>query len=108
MLDRTIDDGANTLQRPRPSVWPTRSPRRNEARKRAVADAMARATLLSEAAGRKLGPMVSITEGGGYRRTDADVPAWTPMAAAPVPVAAGEVLTAASVTMVVRSGRIRP
>jgi uncharacterized protein YggE len=102
VLDQTIADGANTfnglsfgLSDPAPSM--------NEARKRAVADAIARATLLTEAAGVTLGPVVSITEGGGYGapapmyRIEAD-------AASPVPVAAGEVSSSASVTMVFKIG----
>ncbi len=41
-------------------------PALNEARKRAVADAQARARLLTQAAGLKLGQVVSISEGGGF------------------------------------------
>lgn len=98
VLDLTIADGANNfngltfgLSDPAPAL--------NEARKRAVADAQARARLLTEAAGLTLGPVVSISEGGGFGgpqpmyRMDA-------AAASPVPVAAGEVSTVASVTMV--------
>ena len=98
VLDKTISDGANSfnglcfgLSDPAPAM--------NEARKRAVTDAMARARLLTQAAGLTLGPVVSISEGGGFGgpqpmyRMDA-------AAASPVPVAAGEVSTAASVTMV--------
>lgn len=39
----------------------------NEARKKAVADARARAELLAEAAGSKLGNVLDISENGGYR-----------------------------------------
>lgn len=98
VLDKTISDGANSfnglsfgLSDPAPAL--------DEARKRAVTDAVARATLLTQAAGLKLGPVVSISEGGGFGgpqpmyRMDA-------AAASPVPVAAGEVSTVASVTMV--------
>jgi uncharacterized protein YggE len=98
VLDRTIKDGANSfnglsfgLADPEPAM--------NEARKRAVADAQARARLLTQAAGLTLGPVVSISEGGGFGgpqpmyRMDA-------AAASPVPVASGEVSTVASVTMV--------
>lgn len=98
VLDSAITDGANTLNgvtfgvaEPRPAL--------NEARKKAVADAVARATLLVEAAGAKLGPIVSITESSGFAppmpmfRMEAD-------AAASVPVAGGEVGLSASVTMV--------
>lgn len=98
VLDAAIQDGANTLNglsfglsEPRPAM--------DQARKEAVEDARARATLLVEAAGATLGPIVSITEGGGYMppqpmfRQSAD-------AAGAVPVAAGEVATTASVTVV--------
>ncbi|PJF07853.1 SIMPL domain-containing protein [Pseudorhodobacter sp. MZDSW-24AT] len=98
VLDAAIQDGANTLNglsfglsEPRPAL--------DAARKAAVEDARARATLLVEAAGATLGKIVSITEGGGYAapqpmfRQSAD-------AAGAVPVAAGEVATSASVTIV--------
>ncbi|WP_103334582.1 SIMPL domain-containing protein [Pseudotabrizicola formosa] len=98
VLDAAIQDGANTLNglsfglsEPRPAL--------DAARKAAVEDARARATLLVEAAGASLGPIVSITEGGGYMppqpmfRQSAD-------SAGAVPVAAGEVATTASVTIV--------
>jgi len=97
VLDAAITDGANTLNgltfelsEPRPKM--------DEARVAAVADAMARARLLVEAAGAKLGAVVSITEGGGFMNP-------TPMfrkdeASAPVPVAAGEIGVTSSVTMV--------
>lgn len=98
VLDKAVVDGANTfngvsfgLSDPKPAL--------DEARKAAVADAMARAKLLTEAAGLKLGPVISITEGGNpggpmpmFRMDAAAAPA--------VPVAAGEVATTASVTIV--------
>ena len=96
VLDAAITDGANTLnflnfglQDPRPVE--------DEARKRAVADAVARATLIATAAGSKLGAIQSITEGG------APGPMPGPMfrmAAEQVPVAAGEVETSAAITVV--------
>ena len=98
VLDRSIQDGANTfngltfgLADPVPAL--------NEARKRAVADALARAKLLTGAAGLALGPVVSITEGGGM---GGPVPMFRMAAdaASAVPVAAGEISTTASVTMV--------
>ncbi len=97
VLDRAISDGANTfnglsfgLANPAPAL--------DEARKRAVADAVARAKLLTVAAGLTLGPVVSISEGGGG---GGPVPMFRMEAASDaVPVAAGEVATSASVTMV--------
>jgi len=98
VLDRTVRDGANTfnglsfgLADPDPAM--------DEARKRAVADALARARLLTEAAGVTLGRVLSISEGGGM---GGPVPMFRMAAdsASPVPVAAGEISTQASVTMV--------
>lgn len=98
VLDKAVIDGANTfngvsfgLSDPKPAM--------DKARKAAVEDAMARARLLTAAAGLKLGPVISITEGGNM---GGPVPMFRmDAAAAPaVPVAAGEVATTASVTMV--------
>ena len=103
VLDAAISDGANTLnsltfglQNPRP--------KEDEARKAAVADAIARAKLLAEAAGSKLGQILSIQETGAaepgpgpiYRMADA---------AAAVPVAGGEVEVSAAVTIVFALGK---
>ena len=65
VLDSSITDGANTLNGVTFSVAEPR-PALDAARKKAVADAIARATLLSDAAGAKLGPVVSITESSGF------------------------------------------
>ena len=98
VLDAAIQDGANTLNglsfglaEPRPAM--------DAARAAAVADARARATLLVEAAGAKLGRIVSITEGGGYSQP---APMFRQAAEAmnAVPVAAGEIATTATVTIV--------
>lgn len=98
VLDSAIKDGANTLNgvsfdvaEPRPAL--------DAARKKAVADAVARATLLVEAAGAKLGPIVAITESPGFAppmpmfRMEAD-------AAGSVPVAGGEIGLSAAVSVV--------
>ncbi|MGL6211628.1 MAG: SIMPL domain-containing protein [Paracoccaceae bacterium] len=97
VLDAAITDGANTLNgltfelaEPRPKM--------DEARVAAMGDATARAKLLVEAAGAKLGPVISINEGGNYVNP-------TPMfraeaSAAPVPTVGGEIGVTASVTMV--------
>ena len=98
VLDSSITDGANTLNGVTFSVAEPR-PALDAARKKAVADAIARATLLVDAAGAKLGPVVSITESSGFAppmpmyRLEAD-------AAASVPTAGGEVGLTASVMMV--------
>jgi len=96
VLDASIADGANTLNgisfelaEPRPA--------QDEARKAAVADARARATLLVEAAGGSLGKIVSITENSGY---GSPMPMFkSDAAAAPVPVASGQIGLSASVTV---------
>jgi len=100
VLDAAITDGANTLnsltfglQNPRPVE--------DEARKQAVADAVARATLIATAAGAKLGAIQSISEGGN---TDMPIPMYKMAADAAVPVAAGEVATTASVIIVFQLG----
>lgn len=100
VLDAVIDDGANTfdglefsLQEPGPMI--------DEARRRAVADGMARAALLAEAAGVTLGEVVTISDHGGGG------PVMMEMAAARgggVPVAAGEVTLNATVSMVFAIG----
>lgn len=98
VLDGSITDGANTLNgvtfgvaEPRPAM--------DEARKKAVADAVSRATLLVEAAGAKLGPIVSMSEQSGFAQP---MPMFRMDAAAEqsVPTAGGEVGLTASVTMV--------
>jgi uncharacterized protein YggE len=58
---------------------------------------MARATILAEAAGGSLGKVISITENAGY---GAPVPMFrSDAAAAPVPVAGGQIGLMASVTV---------
>jgi hypothetical protein len=97
VLDAAVADGANTLNGltfgladPRPAL--------DEARKLAVADAVAKATLLAQAAGVSLGDILTISEGGGY---GAPMPAFKADAASvPVPVQQGEVSYSASVTIV--------
>lgn len=97
ILDAAITDGANTLNGLSFGLADQR-PVEDEARKAAVADAVAKAKLLAEAAGEKLGPIVSITEGGGYQPP---VPMMTKMAGdSAVPVAAGEIGISAMVTIV--------
>ena len=99
VLDSSITDGANTLNgvtfgvaEPRPAL--------DEARKKAVADAVARATLLVQAAGAELGPIVSITEQSGFSQPMPMFRMEASDAAGSVPTAGGEVGLTASVTMV--------
>ena len=102
VLDAAITDGANTLNGLTFELSDPK-PKMDEARRAAVADATARAKLLVEAAGAKLGAVQSITEGGGFVNP-------TPMfrqdvASAPVPVAGGEIGVTSSVTMVFEIGK---
>ncbi len=97
VLDAAVTDGANTLNgltfglaNPRPIE--------DDARKAAVADALARAQVLAQAAGESLGPILSITEGGGGQQP---MPMLFKAAAdSAVPLAAGEVGVSAEVTIV--------
>ncbi|MDH2325612.1 SIMPL domain-containing protein [Cereibacter sp. SYSU M97828] len=96
VLDAAVSDGANTLNGVTFDLADP-APVMDEARKLAVADALARARLLAEAAGVSLGDILSISEGGAVElprpmfRMDS--------AAAGVPVAGGEVSRNASVTV---------
>lgn len=98
ILDAAVKDGANTLNGVAFGLTDPK-PVEDEARKRAVQDAAARAALLTTAAGVQLGQVLSITEGGGFEpprpmyRMDA-------AEASAVPMAEGEISTAASVTVV--------
>jgi len=97
VLDAAIADGANTLDGlsfaladPRPAL--------DEARRQAVADARAKAELIADAAGVKLGAVMSVSEGGGYGGTR---PAYRDAAmVASVPIEQGEVGYSAAVTIV--------
>ncbi|MEI6797709.1 MAG: SIMPL domain-containing protein [Pseudomonadota bacterium] len=97
ILDAAIADGANTLNGLTFGLSDPR-PVEDEARKAAVADALARAQILAEAAGEHLGAIVSITEGGGGQQP---MPMLYKAAAdRAVPLAAGEVGVSAEVTIV--------
>jgi uncharacterized protein len=100
VLDSVIDEGANRLGGIRFDLS-DKSAAMEAARRAAVADAMARATLYTEAAGVTLGPVITISEAGGYAQPmpmfDARMELGAPAAA--VPVAAGEVTYQATVTI---------
>ena len=102
VLDAAISDGANSLnglafglQNPRPAE--------DEARRQAVADALARATLLAGAAGTKLGTILSITDGAAAPPVPGPMYRMAEDAAA-VPVEAGSLGITASVTLVFQIG----
>ncbi|MBT8408530.1 MAG: SIMPL domain-containing protein [Alphaproteobacteria bacterium] len=100
LLDSLVGEGANTLggvgfglQEPRPL--------QDEARRRAVSDARARAGLYTEAAGVTLGEVISIDEmGGGVPRPQALGRMEMALSADAVPVAGGELSLRAQVRMV--------
>ncbi|MCJ8140329.1 SIMPL domain-containing protein [Falsirhodobacter halotolerans] len=97
VLDAAVADGANTLNGiafdladPKPAM--------DEARKRAVADAVERAQLMTEAAGVRLGNIERISEGGNV---SVPMPMYRMAAeAASTPVSAGEITRDAQVTIV--------
>lgn len=97
VLDATLGDGANTLGGLSFGISDDRA-LRDEARRAAVAEAVATARVLAEAAGVTLGGIEEILEGGGANRP---VPfARMDMAMAEsVPVAPGEVSLDAQVTI---------
>ena len=98
ILDMVIEDGANDFNGLRFGLQDP-APLMDEARQRAVADAMDRAKLLAAAAGVTLGPVLSIDEhGGGSVAPMAEMA--MRMSAASAPVAAGELSITANVAMV--------
>ncbi|QUS34992.1 SIMPL domain-containing protein [Falsirhodobacter algicola] len=96
VLDAAIADGANRLDGVSFDLADP-APVQEEARRRAVADAMARAQLLTDAAGLRLGAVQSIAEGG---QPSGPAPMYRMADAASVPVAAGEISRTAEVTMI--------
>ena len=96
-LAALLDDGANALHGIAFSVADP-EPLLNEARRRAVADARARAELYAEAAGVGLGPLVELR--GETGRPPHPMPMAEMRMAASVPVAGGETGYSAEVTLV--------
>jgi uncharacterized protein YggE len=95
VLDASVQDGANTLNGLSFGLA-NEAPALDAARKAAVADAMARAKLLAEAAGAKLGPIVSIQEGGA---APSPMPMFKAAEDARVPVQSGELAITSDVTV---------
>jgi uncharacterized protein YggE len=96
VLDAAVADGANTLNGMTFGLADP-EPAYNEARKEAVADARAKAELLAEAAGVKLGPVLSISDAGAM--TDPAPMYRDAVAASPVPVQGGELGLVANVSV---------
>jgi hypothetical protein len=97
-LDALVTAGANQMNGINFSIHDTAA-MLQKAREAAIADAKDRAGTYARAAGVTLGPIQSISEGGG----SGPVPMFKPMrmmAAAPVPVAAGEESVTADVSVV--------
>lgn len=101
VLDAVVQGGANRLGGVSFGLS-DESEALSEARRRAVADALARAELYTSAAGVGLGRVMTITESGGFgiprplQRSDMMLAA----EAAPVPVAEGELTISAGVSIV--------
>jgi hypothetical protein len=98
-LDAVVSDGANRFGGLRFTMADP-APLMEDARRRAVEDATARARTLADAAGVSLGPVRTITEhGGGRPRPVMMEAARSDMAGAP-PVAPGEIELSVEVSMV--------
>ncbi|GHE94839.1 membrane protein [Aliiroseovarius zhejiangensis] len=99
IMSAVTADGANQLNGLQFDLQ-DRGPAEDMARTNAVNDAMARAKVLAEAAGVKLGSVVSIQEGGGYSPAPAFGRMAMEAAQSDMPIAAGELEIGSSVTMV--------
>ena len=97
VLDASIADGVNTLNG---ITFDLSAPRpvQDEARRTAMADATAKAELYAQAAGVRLGKILSIAEQANY---GGPMPVFMEAkAAAPVPVASGQIALQSQVTVV--------
>jgi uncharacterized protein len=99
VLDAVVQDGANRLAGVSFDLA-DRGPAMDEARRRAVADAQARADLFATASGVTLGALITLTEQSGYMNPAPMFDARMADASMAVPVAGGEVSLQAMVTMV--------
>ncbi|MCV2868395.1 SIMPL domain-containing protein [Defluviimonas sp. WL0002] len=98
LLDTTVGEGANTIN----GVFfglEESDAKADEARLAAMADARRKAELLAEAADVRLGRIVSISEGGVAMPMGGMGAVAFERAAAPVPIAEGEVTVSASVSI---------
>jgi uncharacterized protein len=98
VLDAAVKDGANTLNGLTFGIADPQ-PVNDEARKLAVADAVRKAGLLAQAAGVKLGAVMSISEQTGYADPSPMFRAEASAAPGGVPVAGGEVAMTVIVNM---------
>ena len=98
LMDAVVSDGANQMNGLSFAIADPR-PLEDKARTEAVADARAKATLLAEAAGVGLGPVMTISENGGFQQPMV-MARGAMMEASAVPIAAGEMDVSAGVTVV--------
>lgn len=103
LLDGLVSAGANELQGVSYGLSDPAAAR-DEARRAAVADALARAKLYAEAAGVTLGPVVSLSENGPAPEPMMRMSAAPAAADKGVPIAGGEMSVAAQVTLVLSIG----
>lgn len=89
VLDALVRAGANRINGINFGLS-TREAAMDEARRLAVVDVRRKAELYAEAAGFTLGPILSITESGGFVEPRADMMMAREVSAAPVPVEAGQ------------------
>ena len=97
VLDGLSQSGANRIQNVRFDIADAR-PLRDEARRRAVRDAMRKARLYADAAGRRLGPILSISEPGTTSGGTVEL-AMAARAPGAIPIAEGRVALRARVIM---------
>lgn len=97
-LDALVAAGSNQIDGPSFSIADPK-PLLAKAREEAVKDAAARAQTLAAASGVTLGPIVSISESGGYSPPQPMYRMAMTAAAPPPPVAAGEESVSASVSI---------
>lgn len=103
VLDAAVRDGANRLGGIRFDLQ-DRGPALEEARRRAVADARARAELFAEAAGVPLGEVLTLSEQASFEGPRPMMEASFARDGGAIPLAGGEVELTALVTMVYRIG----
>lgn len=103
LISDTVGDGANMLSG-LSFVVADPEPLEAEARRLAVLAAMAKAELYAETAGVTLGPLMSISDAGGFSPSPGPMMAEMAMRSDAMPVAAGEVEIRASVSMIYQIG----
>lgn len=101
LLGQVVAQGANTLNGLTFDVSDA-GPLQSEAERRAVADAARTATVLADAAGLKLGPIVSIVEGVASGQGGPILRSFSAAESAAVPIAGGAVSRTATVTLTYR------